>query len=953
MSDFIRIEPSADIHLVLDPDFKDTFGNPLRNHMMRIWNAQPGLLPDASIGFEYSDESANCSFDFFPVGQNIVTITGTELRPQNKGTVFMQVRFRDPDDNTLYHYLIVRVMVHDKMDTWWFGNESLSVFRDSNLAHSQPTIYASFDDGEVIGDITGHDYVTLTSEDPLVVEISNDLNKPYRGRIRGVVTGDKKITGNLSGKELKLDIKVIDLDISNGGNKILKRVIGDWTKPPKERHNILFVAEGFNDRNKFEEVYTKINESLFNTNRHSPYNILKDDFNVWAVFLPSKEEGITTGAKVTSKGYPFPLFAATEPDEEKGKYTLKKLTEIVGISDKDLKDRGVTPENKGTKLKEVINGLKVTWAADPAAQLLGFDAAKVDNEIATRWIIQTPLKLLAQTKDTFYGFIAGDRPGEKKSVKTQREKKDPQNVTIHKEEWVIPGNAEFRAVDFTRRIREWFIPNMSSLDFPPFVDHRRWAPDIYVFDNDSDAPWVEYFIDKHISRFDESDVPAIDPLFRVGSCWSPAFTPHANTREVRSAGLVCLLINSALSGRSANFLGNFVGLVIGKSKGYIESDGNVNQNAFKIKLDPDKTNKLSIEPIIRINYSDIIATIAHEFGHTFKLGDEYEEFKSNAPADKIHNFDNLIHFTDFLIAAFNPPGFPKAIDPEKIKWSVLHRARHSVTIAQSLTINNPASVTLKIDPGDIGILKKIKSENLKLYLRRMIINLNNQDGLQLRFIAQDILDKDIFTELEIDGDINDAQQEVTLKPTAQSNKSQFPITGPDDNVIPSGSILYVPKKNDSGALLSLIEIEVMNFMKNNSYGTGVHAGRALSSNYNKNSPEPDEDNKLNDKNNEKDTPVSIPNFKGPCKDFTMIGVHEGGGTFVGKAYRPTGACKMRSHGGKGKEGEFCYVCKFLIVSRVNPSKLAKLDEQYPEAKERKWSRFLSIFGAINVSEITK
>jgi hypothetical protein len=952
MSNFIRIEPSTDIHLVLDPDFKDTFGNPLRNHMMRIWSAKPGLLPDASKGFEYSDISANCSFDFFPVAQNIVTIVGSELRPQNKGTVFMQVRFRDPDDNSLYHYLIVRIMVHNKMDTWWFGNEKLSVFRDNNIAHSQPTIYASFDDGEIIGDITGHDYVTLTSDDPLIVEISNDLNKPYRGRIRGIATGDRKITGSLAGKDLKLDVRVIELDISNGGNKILKRIMGDWTKPPRERHNILYIAEGFNDVHKYEEVYTKINESLFNSNRHSPYNILKDDFNVWAVFLPSQEEGITTGAQITTRGFPFPLFSADEPDEEKGKYTLRKLTEIVGVSDQDLKQRGITPANQSTKLKEVINALKVTWAADPAAQLLGFDAAKVNDEIARKWIIQTPLKLLAQTKDTFYGFIAGDRPGEKRSVKIEREKKDNNNVTIQKEEWVIPGNAEFRAVDFTRRIREWFNPNNDNFDFPPVVDHRRWAPDIYIYEDNSDAPWVGYFIDKHITQFDESDVPAIDPLFRVGSLWSPAFTPHANTNEVKSAGLVSILINSALNGRSANSVGKFVGGIIGKSNSYIETDGNVNENALKTKLDPDKTNKLSIEPAMRINFTDVTATIAHEFGHSFKLGDEYEEFKNNASVGDVHDSDNLVHFDDLSVNAVNPPGFPKAVDPEKIKWSVLHRPQHSIKTAQSFTITNSASITLKLTPGDIGILKKIKSDNLKLYLRRMIINLGNQKGRQLRFIAQDILDKDIFTELEIDGNINEATQEVTLKPTPQSNKGQFPTTDPD-NIIPAGSILYVPKKSEGGNILSLVELEVMNFMKTTSYGSGVHVGRALSSNYNKNSTEPVEDNKLNDKNDKKDTPVSIPNFKGPCKDFTMIGIHEGGGTFVGKVYRPTGGCKMRNSRKDNEESEFCYVCKFLLVSRVNPSKLAKLDEQYPEAKERKWTRFLSIFGGINVSEIAK
>jgi hypothetical protein len=66
----------------------------------------------------------------------------------------------------------------------------------------------------------------------------------------------------------------------------------------------------------------------------------------------------------------------------------------------------------------------------------------------------------------------------------------------------------------------------------------------------------------------------------------------------------------------------------------------------------------------------------------------------------------------------------------------------------------------------------------------------------------------------------------------------------------------------------------------------------------------------------------------------MIGVYEGAGHFAGRYYRPAGLCKMRKQSDVGKgDGEFCHVCKWLIVNRVNPSLHAILDDKYfPNAK---------------------
>ncbi len=78
-----------------------------------------------------------------------------------------------------------------------------------------------------------------------------------------------------------------------------------------------------------------------------------------------------------------------------------------------------------------------------------------------------------------------------------------------------------------------------------------------------------------------------------------------------------------------------------------------------------------------------------------------------------------------------------------------------------------------------------------------------------------------------------------------------------------------------------------------------------------------------------DSPVDIPGLKPPCKSYKLIGVYEGAEHYSGLTYRPAGNCKMRDQG----SGEFCFVCKYLIVNRVNGSLHSRLDEQYPTSKK--------------------
>src|SRR5262245_22540553 len=110
MADFILLEPSCDIHLAVEglPAAK-------RSVALRVFEG----IQDALIGFyAISDVDTNLEFDFFPLGQAFVQFDNAtrSLTPVAPGTVFMQVRYLDPITTDDYHYLVVRIQVHQTIN---------------------------------------------------------------------------------------------------------------------------------------------------------------------------------------------------------------------------------------------------------------------------------------------------------------------------------------------------------------------------------------------------------------------------------------------------------------------------------------------------------------------------------------------------------------------------------------------------------------------------------------------------------------------------------------------------------------------------------------------------------------------------------------------------------------------------------------------------------------------
>jgi hypothetical protein len=391
-------------------------------------------------------------------------------------------------------------------------------------------------------------------------------------------------------------------------------------------------------------------------------------------------------------------------------------------------------------------------------------------------------------------------------------------------------------------------------------------------------------------------------------CWR--FAPHPNVgREwvpdpsgaafKPSLGLVAIITNDNLDGGSSFGDGTMTANTLaGRRRLEFAYASAGNQRVMRRQV-PDS---------ISADVDDIINTVAHEFGHTFNLSDEYEEFPGNDPrAAENPNVDasgdNVARMAAvFFDGTVQPDGTlvfnTNEIDPDKVKWFRLPRIQTSdVLIAPSQTVG--AQIKVRIDKRFIGAWVEAEKKHPRVCLRARDIS-NSGRQLPLKVDAAHFLDG-----LEIKG-IDVAQGAIVLAPPAAPPPAPFP----------KGSLLFVPRRDAAGDLVYVVERKVIEKIQ----ATHKILNR---------------DADITRVNDEEDTPIDIADFKPPCKTYKLIGVYEGARRYAGRMFRPAGLCKMRKQSDSGTgDGEFCHVCKYLIVNRVDPSVHGLLDRNYyPTAKK--------------------
>jgi hypothetical protein len=809
--------------------------------------------------YELKDVTDKAVFAFFapyePVGSRLtpfVSINATgKVTPLALGINLVQVTYSD--SNTKEHYLIVRIQVHATMLGWWFGSPSLTVAKDNGCAHTQVSIYGAFSDDpkrtELVGDITGHGYVNLTSSNNAIFE--PDVSRS--GRMWGKTPGDGILTGTHLGITKTIAVKVVDYTLPKN---ILEPV--RYTEDYKEAHNMLFIGEGFRDiagdREKFNEIVAKTVEEIFEKPRHAPYNLLEGSFNVFKAYQPSNQHTITQGCGINDEDHPNLAKGFQVPYDNRvssspaGPYTPEELIRRVGL-----------PLRNETR---TTAQLKALWSSQ---SLPNYNDAKVDDILVGVWKKQRSVGII-ETRDTFFGLNYGKRYADRR----------PGSGLIPAPAADTPSAA---LTSFIGRVYEWFYTSATRSLLP---DPRRHPPEIHRANENNPHNIIMQFVRALHYKFDNT--------LNIGDEWVPDV--NGNTFK-RSVGMIAVLVNDYMNGGTNMNSLTITAISLDKETTYKFKYHN---NGIEKILRPDPPGDIDVDQ------DEINDTVAHEFGHSFNLGDEYET-SSGDDATESDIYDNLANLTSIqLTGQFANRKF----DTAKVKWLELLRIELCSKLLVASTTDN-GQLKVSIDPQQAGKWLEAKEKNKPVDIRDPAIT---GEGKQLPLLFDD---KHYLVRLEI-MKVDETDGFVWL---GGLELPSLPLP-----VFPKGSFIFIPVRNDAGDLQYLVEKKVMDFMTNDA----TH----------KNLPLNKDGDHVNAKNGEDktDEPKSIAGFDPPCKEYKTIGVYEGANYHSGLQYRPAGNCKMREQADENHGGEFCHVCKYLIVNRVDPDMHGPLDrEYYPKAKK--------------------
>ncbi|HTF04402.1 MAG TPA: hypothetical protein VK826_10260 [Bacteroidia bacterium] len=722
------------------------------------------------------------------------------------------------------------VHVHDVLNDWWFGIDSITVPRmDINdpalpptlrVSTAQVTIYGHFDADPanpnsigVIADITGHDYISLFSDDIAIV----DIDFRYNGWLQGVAVGNTTIKGRFTsaGTFRSIPVSVInwfglpttlgDINSISETNAIL-RLVGPRRGDPDEVPNMLFLAEGFlaSEEPLFDRAVEEMKNRIFSAPRLKPFSYLRNDINVWKAFTPSASTGV-----------------------------IQRITSTTTIDT----TAGFTVGSGGTAA-------------------------------------------LVQQRDTFYGFCTPARPSDNIFTRTHH----------------IVGDVRRYPLQLT------------------------WSNTVVQF----------------LATLAEAGVPAN----RIGRHWY-----GKGALRGKDAGLVVILFNDRLGlSQEANYgYFNPIGLSLWHGYNFALTTPRpvaaADPDRFVWKVEHQAT-VFNTPALITANLTahvldEITDTTVHELGHSLVLGDEYEDSTPEISFANDFRFDNISYYRNINSgASLAPP----QIDPLKLKWAGLHRISRSARINTaawthadlnniSLSIQVKALTGITWAVSDHVYLREFKQTHWPIHAEYggVLVEVPFHGFIPLPTEDPRVLIEDLSI-----ATVTTAAGVTTI--TMLVPKIKFPVAWQAladaafraniDAIGLVGGLLFLPRRRPDGSMLKLIDDEVMQFMNTThtpltsnfdaSVASGCGPASAGGSAVTENPPA---------------TVTATSGRRLPLLSFRVVGAYEGADHATCRTYRPTGQCRMRD---SSFNGPFCYVCQYLIVNRLNPSRLAELEADYPE-----------------------
>lgn len=646
----IELYPTCDVHLLLEgPGAPTAYQLEVRD-LERTQDNLSGLVARTA----YTD-----------IDPAIATVSATGLiSPVAVGETLCRIRHTDADPapprEVFVSEIIVRIRVHRRLETLWLGNNRVTVFKDeSNYVLS---VYGAFEDG-TIGDISSHPYLTFSSADATKVEVDNAGD---RGRVTGkAVTGGNPVKIKVAFAALSDEIDAFVAPPLSTLRRILERIHG--AGPVGERRNILFLSEGFTAAQQplFRRIVTLLKDELFASRLNSPYDQLKDRFNVWMGFDPSGEEGTTAGEFVVKTGTGLlgvdiaePLSRISESPAIPDNFSLRELVLRVGLPD------------RYHPIPTTRAAAEAAWASTVAGT--DFSAAKLENDVVAAWLTKLASYHLLQARDSLLGLMNGARYGDR-----DHRRVDP----------AAPRES----------VMHWYQP--SDVPHSLHADRRRMARD-----------W-------NPSTFRNKYLASLRPTGSNSSI-SDVWVAGGADRD-----LVIFLVNSAYDGgaRSA------VGLGISTRQNGRYTQVHVAGNKADHSL-PD-LDVLSLPALLGSSLDEMVSVLAHELAHVFGMGDEYEGQSYSGTHDvlvatdvagrrAIEGWNNLVHHYTIEVAA----GGHGIINMARVKWKLWHRIERCSVLTEDPVALGGGRLRIRVRAGDRAKWDTDNMHNIEVYLRSRSIN---------------------------------------------------------------------------------------------------------------------------------------------------------------------------------------------------------------------------------------
>lgn len=514
--------------------------------------------------------------------------------------------------------------------------------------------------------------------------------------------------------------------------------------------------------------------------------------------------------------------------------------------------------------------------------------------IETKTDYETSLEGFTQAKDTFFGLAMGDRISEKSSY--------AYDIT--------------NAANGTTTPDLWWSPRSPARTI--WQDKRRSAK-TYALNE---------FMYKVIRSLRLVGNPAADPNKDVWQIWS-------REKNFRDGAAICFIAKDRFR-CGTNTVGSFkypgkdafpfgaLFLTIGKdgSKHNIQSRAGTN----KI-IDHPSGIEVTAPAVLNIanlgtDVFDLTSTIGHEFAHAMRMGDEYESSQEQnqialpapQPGQKTTIETNYINLLDYYKLKDTVDPYPK-INNAKLTWN-WHLMDKASVLKSNGVKGSGNTITVTIKNGD-GINFPLHSQ---VFLRHPLMN-TDPDNLQ----------KNIIGPLEV----------IEAKVVSGNDTLKLKHASAIADDFPKGSALFIPLKNKTGDIQTLIHAKVSAYLaaKREPFN---HPDKTVAAYYGTPGIQGETEN-----------PEAIAGFNLPPRAFELAGNYEGGGTYNTKVYRPTGTGMMRSFQHtettqapnpldptktiavtNKKNAQFSIVNKYIIINHIDPSQLPKLNNELPDKSER-------------------